>query len=302
MSVPFLGSAHLSALGVMRVTGADAASFIHGQLTHDFLLLQPDQARLAGYCSAQGRLLASFIGLRPTPDEIWLVCRRDLLAATLKRLSMFVLRAKATLVDASEELAVYGCIGAAPGTEGPTPYAVEAAWGGALVHLWPSRSARRAMWIGAAPARPDLPAVEPAVWAWHEVQSGVALLDNAVRDQFVPQMLNYESVDGIHFKKGCYPGQEVVARSQFRATIKRRTLLAHAEVPLLPGQDIVAQVDGESVSGLVVSGAPTPPDVGSGHDALVCLPVAQRDAVWTPAAGGTPLQLSDPPYPLRTDL
>jgi folate-binding protein YgfZ len=99
-----------------------------------------------------------------------------------------------------------------------------------------------------APAAEPLPAgtlLDPALWAWGEVPSGVATLSAPLVDAFVPQMLNYESVDGVSFKKGCYPGQEVVARSQFRGAIKRRAYIAHADAPLNVGAEVFSPQDAE---------------------------------------------------------
>ena len=105
------GAAPLNHLGVIRIRGADAANFIHNQLTQDFLLLQPQHARLAAFCTAKGRMLASFIGFKRGPHEILLLCDRSLLAATLKRLSMFVLRAKCKLSDATADFSLHGLAG-----------------------------------------------------------------------------------------------------------------------------------------------------------------------------------------------
>jgi len=105
------GITPLTHLGVIRAQGDEAAKFLHGQLTQDFALLGPQQARLAAYLSPKGRMLASFIGCQRSATEVLLVCSRDLLAATLKRLSMFVLRTKVKLTDASDEFALYGLAG-----------------------------------------------------------------------------------------------------------------------------------------------------------------------------------------------
>ena len=111
MTYPLNGIAPLSHLGVIRVEGEDAAKFLHGQLTQDFALLGMDQARLAAFLSAKGRMQASFIGFKRSATEVLLVCSRDLLPATLKRLSMFVLRANAKLTDATADIALYGVAG-----------------------------------------------------------------------------------------------------------------------------------------------------------------------------------------------
>ena len=118
-TMPETTQLRLSDWGVIRAQGADAASFLHGQLTQDFALLDRDHARLAGFCTAKGRLLATMVGWRGGDDEILLALPADTLAATLKRLSMFVLRAKCKLSDASAEFAVYGLLGTAPAEPWP---------------------------------------------------------------------------------------------------------------------------------------------------------------------------------------
>src|SRR5574344_1803064 len=254
------GITPLTHLGVIRAQGDEAAKFLHGQLTQDFALLGPQQARLAAYLSPKGRMLASFIGCQRSATEVLLVCSRDLLAATLKRLSMFVLRTKVKLTDASDEFALYGLAGDAlisiAGSACP-------AWAKAdfddqiLVHLYPALGQPRGLWIApqGSPA-PQGQALDAALWAWGEVRSGVATLSAPLVETFVPQMRNYESVGGVHFKKGCYPGQEVVARSQFRGQLKRRTYLAHSPSALAVGAEIFTAEDAEQAVGLVVQSAP----------------------------------------------
>ena len=295
------GITPLTHLGVIRAQGDEAAKFLHGQLTQDFALLGPQQARLAAYLSPKGRMLASFIGCQRSATEVLLVCSRDLLAATLKRLSMFVLRTKVKLTDASDEFALYGLAGDAlisiAGSACP-------AWSKAdfddqiLVHLYPALGQPRGLWIApqGSPA-PQGQALDAALWAWGEVRSGVATLSAPLVETFVPQMLNYESVGGVNFKKGCYPGQEVVARSQFRGQLKRRTYLAHSPSALAVGAEIFTAEDAEQAVGLVVQSAPAP---AGGWDALVCLQTHASSADLR--AGPAPLALQPLPYTLLTDV
>ncbi len=305
MTFTLNGVAPLPYLGVIRAAGADAASFLNGQLTNDFALLGADEARLAGYCSAKGRMLASFIGLKRGPEEVLLVCSRDLLAPTLKRLSMFVLRAKARLTDASAEFSLVGLAGSALAAQGVTPAPPwrRSTLGEAdVVHLYPADGQPRALWL--APAGVPAPAGDPLSvehWLWGEIRSGVATLSAPVVEAFVPQMLNYESVGGVNFKKGCYPGQEVVARSQFRGTLKRRAFVAHAPAALVAGQEVYEAGDADQPAGLVVQAAPAP---GGGFDAIVSLQLAaaERGGLAAGAAGGPPLELLPLPYLLLEDV
>ena len=305
MTTPFDGITPLPNLGVIRAEGDDAAKFLHSQLTHDFALLDLQHARLTAFLSAKGRMQASFIGFKRSPTEMLLVCSRDLLAPTLQRLSMFVMRSKAKLSDASEEFLLYGLAGKA--IEDIACSAIDTGVKTdfdhiSLVGLPPAGKTPRALWI--APA--DTPApkgdlLADGLWAWGEVQSGIATLTAPLVDAFVPQMLNYESVDGVSFKKGCYPGQEVVARSQFRGAIKRRAFIANSADPLHAGEEVFRAAEPEQACGLVAQAAPAP---DGGWDAIVVLQLAAAEAggLHAGSAGGPALTLGTLPYALKDDL
>ncbi|WP_225785431.1 folate-binding protein YgfZ [Xenophilus sp. Marseille-Q4582] len=299
----------LTHLGVIRAEGPEAAAFLHGQLTQDFVLMKPDQARLAALCTPKGRMIASFIGLQPRPEQVLLVCSQDLLAATLKRLSMFVLRAKVKLSDASADWRIHGLAGAALAANGldaqAAPWRTQNVGEAFGVSLYPADGVPRALWL--APAGAPAPvgdALSAAQWALGEVRSGIATLSLPVVDAFVPQMLNYESVDGVNFKKGCYPGQEIVARSQFRGTLKRRAFLVSADAPLQPGQEVFAGDDAEQPVGTVAQSAPA---ADGQWAALVSMQVSALEAgpLRTAGAGDAPgaaLRVEPLPYALRDDI
>ena len=297
------GLVSLDSFGVIRVEGADSASFLQGQLTQDFALLGPDQARLAAYCSAQGRMQASFIGFKHGPHEVLLLCSRDLLAATLKRLSMFVLRAKVSLSDASAEFRICGLAGAALArVAGPVrpPWSRLDGDGASVVFLYPACGVARALWI--APAALPLPlaaALDPMLWRWAEVRAGVASVTAPTAMAYVPQMLNYESVGGVNFKKGCYPGQEVVARSQFRGTLKRRAYIVHAGNALAAADELFSANDSSQPCGTVVQAAAAP---GGGFDAIASLQVTAAQAGGLRLADGSTVALLALPYPLLDDI
>ena len=297
------GAVRLADWGLIRATGADAASFLHGQLTQDMTGLREGQARLAGYCSAKGRLLASFIVWREGPDNLLLACSADLLPATLKRLSMFVLRAKCKLSDASAELALWGLAGAA--TLGPTaalaPWQVQPAEGGWRLRLPDAAGLPRALQVQptAAPA-PAAATLASGDWQWLEVQSGIARIVGATVEQFVPQMVNLELVGGVNFQKGCYPGQEVVARSQYRGTLKRRAVLVDCDTAPVAGQELFHSDDPGQPAGLVALAAPAPQGGGS---ALVELKLAALagGSLHLGAPDGPALRPAPLPYALPSE-
>jgi tRNA-modifying protein YgfZ len=263
-------------LGIIRAQGADAVKFLQGQLTQDVALLGLSEARLAAWCSAKGRMLASFVVFKNTHDDILLLCSPSVLPATLKRLQMFVLRAQCKLTDATAAFAVQGLAGgAAAGTPDATHSIAARAMSGWAVsrnddeitlQLPPGHhqghSVPRALRITpllAAQAVADA-ADSHALDAWQylEVTSGIAPITAPISDAFVPQMLNYESIGGVNFKKGCYPGQEVVARSQFRGTLKRRGYIVSSQAPLVAGQELYDSRDTEQPCGTVAYAAQEP--------------------------------------------
>jgi folate-binding protein YgfZ len=303
------GVARLTQTGLIRAQGEDAAKFLHGQLTNDFSLLGLSEARLAGFCNAKGRLQASFIGFKRSPTDILLMCSPDLLTSTLKRLSLFVLRAKVKLSDASGDFCVYGLAGeAAQNASRKIAVSAGSAWAKAdfddasLITLYPADGVPRALWVCAAESpAPEGVLMNEALWAWGEVRSGIATVSQPIFEALVPQMLNYESVGGVNFKKGCYPGQEVVARSQFRGTLKRRAYLAHSDAAFHAGDELFAVGDASQPCGVVVQAAAAP---SGGFDAIVSMQISVFDVggVLVAQPDGALLALSPAPYPLLADI
>ena len=138
-------------------------------------------------------------------------------------------------------------------------------------------------------------------WQWTEVRSAVATIGVPVVEAFVPQMLNYESVGGVNFKKGCYPGQEIVARSQFRGTLKRRAFLVHADAPMAAGDEAFSASDASQPVATVVQAAPAPQ---GGFDAIVSaqLSAIQSGTLHLGSSSGAVLQVLPPPYVLLDDI
>ncbi len=318
------GALPLPELAVLQATGPDTASFLHGQLSQDIQHLDATQARLAAYCSAKGRMLASAIALRPDAETVWLLCDASVLPPLLKRLSMFVLRAKTRLSDGQNAMRVLGLVGAelnalsaddAPAasttstaaTAADAPWPVRASHGGQLVSLPAVLGVPRWLWVGpqaeADALQARLPALPAPAWAWLDVMSAVPRIQAATADHFVPQMVNFELLGGVNFQKGCYPGQEIVARSQYRGTIKRRAVLAHSNAALQPGQELFAEGDPSQPAGLVIQSAAIPSSDGSApgtaHSALVEIKLAAwQTPVRAGSADGPLLQWAPLPYAL----
>ena len=304
------GATRLDDWGVIKAEGEDAKSFLHSQLTQDTLNLDSSYARLAGFCSAKGRLQASFIVWCTAPDVVYLACSVDLLAPVLKRLSMFVLRAKCKLSDASQQTALWGLAGEktlaliSDATALPAVWSISKSLQGTGIRLPDAQvnSLRlpRALWVlDAGAAEPDLPRLDQAAWRWLEVKSGVARVTAATAEQFVPQMVNLELVGGVNFQKGCFPGQEVIARSQYRGTVKRRAFVMNSVEAAHPGQEVFSLLDPTQPAGMVVLAG----SFEGRHNALVELKLSalQGGDLHLGGATGGQLSLDEMPYTIPTE-
>ena len=308
---PLEGLVKLSHLGVIQAEGADAGTFLQGQLTQDVLGMAAGESRLAAFCSAKGRMQASFHVLKRNDTDYLLVCSLDILPATLKRMAMFVLRAKARLSDASSELSILGLAGTAIQSVSNYHYSTGASAQISqieMISLPPVNGIECA--IGILPQGQPLPPATQLpldVWRWAEVRSGVATITGPIVDAFVPQMLNFESVGGVNFKKGCYPGQEVVARSQFRGTLKRRAYLVSSDEAMAAGDFIFSALDPGQACGTVAQAAPRPaqqPEPGRGFEAIASMQVAAAIAghLTINSATGPAIEILALPYRLLDDI
>jgi hypothetical protein len=269
--------------------------------------LGPDGARFAGLCTAKGRLLALLLIWRHG-DDFLLLLPREILPAILKKLSMYVLRSKVKLSDASAEHALIGYSSAtdAPETLGAAVaalprFGVAAVEGGQAVRLDDNRwllaldaASAASRWQQlAATSRP----VGLAAWQWLEIAAGQPRVVAATQEAFVPQMLNMElpAVAGVSFSKGCYPGQEIVARTQFKGKVKRRTYRARLVDALAPGTPVYAPETGDQQCGELVSVAPSP---AGAFECLVCVQISafEAGAVHLGAVDGQRLEFLPLPY------
>jgi folate-binding protein YgfZ len=296
----------LGAQAALAVTGADAATFLQGQLTSDVAALAPGSSQLSAWCSPKGRVLATFTLRRIAADHFELLLPRLLLEAVHRRLTLFVLRAKVAIHDASEATCRIG-IG------GPAAHACVAAVAGSppALHRWTEIEGGT---LAALPGARFIACVEPAqapqlwdrvgaraagfaCWRWLTIRAGVPVILPATQDRFIPQMLNLDALGGVSFQKGCYAGQEIVARTQYLGRLKERLALAHADAAPSPAARLYAPAFGDQPCGTVVNAGAAP---GGGADLLLVAQLAAIAAgeLRVEAQGGAALSLLPLPYDL----
>lgn len=292
----------LAELGLIRASGDDAASFLHNLVTNDITHLPTDGVRHAGLCTPKGRMIASLTIWREENDYL-LLLSADILPGILKKLSMYVLRSKVKLADITAERRLIGVAGPNAeeliGTLGvmtALPFA-----GGMAIRLDPRR------FVLALPAD-NATAVEPRLAAagragtlddWHldEIAAGMPRIVAATQEAFTPQMVNYETtaVGGVSFQKGCYPGQEIVARTQYLGKVKRRMYRAKLDTAFPPGTAVFTPEAGEQHCGAVVLTAPSP-DGGFESLLVVQSSGAEANAVHVGKPDGPHAQILPLPY------
>ncbi len=282
----------LSHLGLIAIQGADADHFLQGQLSNDMRELTENHSHLSSHCNPKGRMLANFRLFRHA-GLIYLQLPREHLPPLLKRLGMFKLRSQVDLHDASDELMRIGLAGpkareiltTATGTAprninellhhnglsivrlpGPQPRFEIMGLAGPLSQVWIDLMARSTM-----PANRDQ-------WALLDIHAGIPTIYGATAEAFVPQMTNMQLIDGVSFTKGCYTGQEVVARMQYLGKLKRRMYLARVKslVPPRAGDELYAPgSESGQGAGHIVDARPSG---DSGYDLLVVLEITAAEA------------------------
>lgn len=235
---------------LVRLSGADAVDFLQGQITQDLKSLAPDQARWGAYCTAKGRVLANFLVLRPTGDP-WLIVPHDVAEAFVKRLKMFVLRAKVS-IEIAADCVLHLCAASQP--EALQVQERDSAW---VIGM----PGARAIVIAPSEQASVLDTYMPVAWAdWQEsdILHGLPWVHASTADTFIPQTLNLDLLGGINFEKGCYPGQEVVARSHYLGKLKRRMFAGRTEIGAAQaGMDIFAAQESAEPCGRVVNASPS---------------------------------------------
>lgn len=300
----------LGQFGTLRVSGEDAESFLQNLLSNDIREVSSTRAQLSSLNTAKGRLLATMLIWREG-DYYLLQLPRMLCEPVRKKLSMYVLRSKVKITDASDEIislglsganvqevlrthfgempqASLGCIGTAQGSAirlSDTRFQLNTSAAHAAA-LWPELS-RHAQPVGSA------------CWDWLNIRAGTPVILPSTQEQFVAQMVNLELIGGVNFKKGCYPGQEIVARMQYLGKLKRRMYLAHldsSDAPQAGDELFSAEMEGQA-SGMIVNAAPAP---GDGYDVLASVQSSSHNTqtVHWKSLHGAALQFLPLPYQL----
>ncbi|OFC60499.1 folate-binding protein [Acidithiobacillus caldus] len=299
-------------LGILHCHGADAEKFLQGQFSNDLTSLPSPGGQWSSYSTAKGRMIANFYLLRDE-DGFWLLLSRDLTETVAQRLRKFRLMAKVDIEDAGTThalLALWG-VGAAevlgnPGGEDALarPHTVSVRNSARVVRLpWPEPSFLIlasgddvASWGEQLRARGAHEATG-ADWRLGSIRAGIAFINAATTEQVIPQELNLEVLGGISFTKGCYPGQEIVARSHYLGRLKNQCYRLRAHAPLAPGRAIFSAAMGEQSIGLVIQAAA----VGDGSFealAVVRAEDAEHSTLGLEAHGQVPLEKLELPYSL----
>jgi folate-binding protein YgfZ len=307
----------LSHLGLINFSGEEAQPFLQGQLSCDVNVTDANQAVYGGYCTPKGRLLCSFLLWQATDHSYLMQLPVELVASVIKRLKMFVLRAKVTIQDQTNTCIRIGITGknahtllqstltTTPSTE---PLSVTTIPNGQVIchsenrfemlidtnqaiPLW-KELGKQAQYTGAAN------------WDRQEIQEGIPAIFQATQEQFIPQMVNLDIIGGVGFRKGCYPGQEIVARTQYLGKVKRRMYRAHladASLNVTAGDNLFSADTGNQVCGTIVNAAPSLTD---GIDVLAVIQTSSADAetpIYWKALNGPPLSIQSLPYQLSMD-
>jgi hypothetical protein len=300
----------LSQSGTLRVSGEEAQSFLQNLLSNDIREVGASRAQFSSLNSPKGRMLATML-IRHEDGAYLLQLPRALCEPIRKKLSMYVLRAKVKIADASEDIVMMGLSGADAqdilgkqfGELPPLPLGVVCTGSASVIRLGDSRfqintSTPHAPALWQSLSQHAKPAGS-ALWDWLDIRDGIPSILPATQEEFVPQMANLDLTGGVNFKKGCYPGQEIVARMQYLGKLKRRMYLAHVEGTTMPqaGDELFsADMEGQT-SGMIVNAAAAP---GGGFDVLAVVQIASRDAfpIHLGSLTGARLEFLPLPYPL----
>lgn len=282
---------------LLRFSGADAQTFLHGQLTCDVLALQAGSSTYGGYCTPKGRLLATFL-LWLSADGYTMLLPADLAEPIRKRLTMYVLRSKVKVEDLTPERICIGISGAdlaqqlaALGAVMPErPHDIAVCEDVTAIHL----PVRRCLIVLSRAQAPIAMADGDGAWTRLDIANGIPFILPATQEEFVPQMVNLDLIGGLSYTKGCYPGQEIVARTHYLGKLKQRMHRAGVAAPAAPGDKLYCAELGEQSGGMIVNSARA---ADGRFDVLAVLQTAYAQAAWhLGALQGPVLEPASLPY------
>ena len=301
----------LDYLTVLRVSGGDAVEWLQGQLTADLADVGASTSRIAAWCSPRGRVLAIFRVLADPAGGYRLVGERWFTAALLARLRMFILRSDVRIDDAANTLGVAGVAGARALPDRFEAWAATAGVddaatiGEMAVTRVPGRH-RRFMVAGPHDRIASITSRRPAsgvaqagpdAWRLADICAGVARVSETMSDTFLPQMLDLERIGGVSFEKGCYVGQEIVARVQHLGRVKRRAYVGRTSEAAEGDAIVDTSADGAPKVGEVVAAEPHP-DGGSAAFVVLDTDSARSPGLHARGPDGPPIRVSSPRDPM----
>ncbi|MBI3938361.1 MAG: folate-binding protein YgfZ [Betaproteobacteria bacterium] len=278
----------LSRFGLLQFSGSDARAFLHAQLTCDVEALGSGRSTYGGYCTPKGRMLATFLLWR-AEKAYFMQLPRELCEPIRKRLSIFILRSKVMVSDVSDEHVLFGLAGGRAQNSlreqfGDVPVDVHGVvhHGEATILHLPADRYELVVPAAHAPAVRETLAHGTAEapgsrWDQLDIRAGVPVIMLATQEQFVPQMANLDLIGGLSYSKGCYPGQEIVARTHYLGRLKQRMYAAHisSHTAPQPGDRLYSRDAGEQASGMIVNAAPSPE---GGYDVLAVIQISSAEA------------------------
>jgi folate-binding protein YgfZ len=302
------GFCELAQFGLVRFSGEEAQDFLHNQLTCDVSALKPGRSTYGAYCTPKGRVLVTFLLWRAA-EGYFMQLPSSLREPIQKQISKYILRSKVKAADATPEWALLGVMGKdaaalAQRVAGKVPQAVHelAQTPEAMVIRLPGDRFEIVAARNKAPSVLESLAAgsekaDAEQWQREIIRAGVPVILPPTQEEFVPQMVNLDLIGGVSYDKGCYPGQEIVARMHYRGTLKQRMYLASIgsrEQPQ-PGEKLYSPDFGEQACGTVVNTARSPE---GGHDllAVVQISAAGRGNLHWKAPDGPQLRLLQLPY------
>lgn len=282
----------LDQFATLRVSGDDAQSFLQNILSNDIREVTESRAQYSSFNSAKGRMLATFL-IWKEGDDYLLQLPASLLEAMRKKLTMYVLRAKVKITDAG--IVSLGLSGPGAqeliGCDELPKLGVTRMQGATVIRLDDARFE-----LNGTPEqafRPECRTEDSNYWDWLNIRAGIPVILPRTQEQFVPQMANFDLIGGINFKKGCYPGQEIVARMHYLGKLKRRMYLAHVDCEAQAGDELYGE--DPQPCGMIANAAPAP---GGGYDVLAVIQIESHDNQTVRLAQGATLTFESLPYPL----